>query len=100
MNCLAFCADRRLEGRAERNHALRRTGRGATPGEALTPARPVSLRRVRWRAVGMTEARWLASTNAQLMLEFLCGKASDRKFRLFACACCRQLVSTGSDGRG
>lgn len=37
----------------------------------------------------MTEAEWLACTNPRPMLEFLRGKASERKLRLFSCACCR-----------
>jgi hypothetical protein len=39
----------------------------------------------------MTEAEWLACTNSGPMLDFLQGKASERKLRLFAVACCRQV---------
>jgi hypothetical protein len=37
----------------------------------------------------MTEAEWLACTDPKPMLEFMRGNASERKLRLFACACCR-----------
>src|SRR5262249_5804004 len=39
----------------------------------------------------MTEAEWLNCTNPRTMLEFLKGRARERKLRLFACACCRRV---------
>jgi hypothetical protein len=41
----------------------------------------------------MKEADWLACTDPHRMLEFLRGKASSRKLRLFTVACCRHLQS-------
>jgi hypothetical protein len=40
----------------------------------------------------MKEAEWLACAEPQPLLQFLCGRASDRKLRLFACACVRRIA--------
>jgi hypothetical protein len=46
----------------------------------------------------MTETEWLACTNPTPMLELLQGTASDRKLRLFGCACVRVIWSlTGKE---
>jgi hypothetical protein len=42
----------------------------------------------------MTEAEWLAFGDPGPMLDFLRGKASDRKLRLFIVVCCRHLQSS------
>jgi hypothetical protein len=39
----------------------------------------------------MTEPDWLAFGDSLPMLKYLRGRASDRKLRLFACACCRRV---------
>jgi hypothetical protein len=39
----------------------------------------------------MTEAEWLSATDPSTLLEFLEGRASERKLRLFCCGCCRRI---------
>jgi hypothetical protein len=46
----------------------------------------------------MTEAEWLAGTDCRAMLRSLRGRASDRKLRLFACACWQRLRHLLQDG--
>jgi hypothetical protein len=41
----------------------------------------------------MTEQEWQICTDRLEMLRFLQGKVSERKLRLFACACCRAIWS-------
>jgi hypothetical protein len=47
----------------------------------------------------VSEQEWLACTDPQKMLELLRGKASGRKLRLFACACCRHIWPLLADPR-
>jgi hypothetical protein len=49
----------------------------------------------------MTEAEWSRSTDPSAMVEFLrvSGRASDRRFRLYACACVRRVWPLLRDGR-
>jgi hypothetical protein len=47
----------------------------------------------------MTETEWLVCEDPKLMLDFLKGKASDRKMRLLSCACCRRFWHLLSDER-
>ena len=47
----------------------------------------------------MTEAQWLQATYPTRMLGLLQGRVSDRKQRLFVCACCRTLWHLMTDER-
>jgi hypothetical protein len=47
----------------------------------------------------MTEEEWLACEEPEKLLDFLRGRASHRKLRLFACACCRRLWGLLDDER-
>jgi hypothetical protein len=47
----------------------------------------------------MTEAEWLACTDPKTMLDFLRGRASGRKLRLFALACCHRCRRFITDPR-
>jgi hypothetical protein len=47
----------------------------------------------------MTEAEWMACKDPTPMLVFLVDKACNRKFRLFACSCCRRLWPVFDDDR-
>lgn len=47
----------------------------------------------------MNENEWLASSDPVAMLTFLRNHGSDRKLRLFACACCRRVWSHIRDPR-
>ncbi len=46
----------------------------------------------------MTEAEWIAATDARPMLEFVGSKAGDRKLRLFGAACCRRIWDVMYEG--
>jgi hypothetical protein len=48
----------------------------------------------------MTEREWLACSDFKPMRDFLMEQASDRKLRLFGCACCRGLWHLLPDGPG
>jgi ssDNA-binding Zn-finger/Zn-ribbon topoisomerase 1 len=48
----------------------------------------------------VNEQEWLAGTNPLSMLQFLLGKARDRKLRLFAVACCRRIWTLLPDETG
>src|SRR5262245_58975080 len=79
----------------------------ANPWRALSSSRAVGGRARRGRLHGffrqrggpMTEADWLTCTEPLRLLHFLGSRASARKLRLFAAACCRRASGLLADGR-
>src|SRR5262249_21636750 len=47
----------------------------------------------------MNERAWLRCTDPDALLRFLCGRVSERKLRLFACACIRRIGTLLPDDR-
>ena len=47
----------------------------------------------------MTEDDWLNATDPPAMLPFLRGKTTERKLRLYCCACCRRVAANLSRAR-
>jgi hypothetical protein len=47
----------------------------------------------------MTEQEWLECDDIHAFLDYLVGRASNRKFRLFGCACCRRIWNLMVDER-
>ncbi len=46
----------------------------------------------------MTEAEWMVSHDAKAMVEFVCGRTTDRKLRLFAVAACHRIDLSRKEG--
>src|SRR5262245_45066867 len=72
--------------------------RRAPAASAFPHACPCPRRAGQWRAgrgarggAAVSEDQWQAGEEPGPMLEFLRGKAGDRKFRLFCCGCCRRV---------
>src|SRR5262245_48112473 len=53
----------------------------------------------RARGEDMTEAEWLHCGSPEQLLDHLDGRVSERKGRLFACACCRRIWEALDDPR-
>ena len=65
---------------------------GQPPGEhELIPDAPQGMLKSPVGKTPMTESEWVACTVPWQMMAFLRDMASDRKLRLYACACCRHI---------
>src|SRR5205823_1041234 len=76
--------------------------RRPAPAEGREPRRwRAGPERTKARVARMTESDWLAEGDPGVLLGWARGRASERKLRLFACACCRALGEhlTGEAGR-
>jgi hypothetical protein len=82
-------ASARGVGRSEAARPRRDVGSPDGIGDGPGTRERVGLRRAAGAAGGMpvTEAEWLNAIDPKPMLEYLRDKVSDRKLRLFACAC-------------
>src|SRR5262249_45957853 len=81
--CTAFALDLLVPGCGSAGHETYSGGLGSLMLHAGDVA----------EGEAMTEAEWLVCTDPQKMLDFLGGKSSDRKFRLYACGDCRRVWS-------
>src|SRR3982751_6201007 len=72
----------------------RRAGAAAPRPRGVLPPHPPS-----FDLPDTAEAAWLTRDEPEQMLECLAGRASDRKLRLFAAACCRRVWHLLSDER-
>src|SRR5436190_23703815 len=69
----------------------RREDRLCRAAEEVTDERKGYYQRGCRRRRPMTEAEWLAATDPRVVLESWSWPTSERKMRLFCCACCRRI---------
>src|SRR5262249_17907610 len=78
-----------LEGTARRPFPTRQENAGP-PTRSSCSAR---------RGTAMTEAEWQAGNDAEPMFAFLAGRGDARRWRLFTCACLREVGHLLADGK-